>query len=90
MLFRSVFEHESVADCAVFGVPHPTLMEEVALIVVPKDGFGESSTEGLLAHLRGRLSAFKVPSHVFWTNDPLPRNATGKVLKKDLRDTYGK
>ena len=86
----AVFEHESVADCAVFGVPHPTLMEEVALVVVPKGGFGESATEGLLAHLRGRLSAFKVPSHVFWTNDPLPRNATGKVLKKDLRDTYGK
>jgi long-chain acyl-CoA synthetase len=86
----AVFEHESVADCAVFGVPHPTLMEEVALVVVPKDGFGDSSTEALLAHLRGRLSAFKVPSHVFWTRDALPRNATGKVLKKDLRDAYGK
>ena len=86
----AVFEHESVADCAVFGVPHPTLMEEVALIVVPKDGHGDASTDSLLAHLRSRLSAFKVPTHVFWTNDPLPRNATGKVLKKELRETYGK
>ena len=86
----AVFEHESVADCAVFGVPHPTLMEEVALIVVPKDGHGDASTDSLLAHLRSRLSAFKVPTHVFWTNEPLPRNATGKVLKKELRETYGK
>lgn len=85
-----VFEHESVADCAVFGVPHPTLMEEVALVVVPKDGHGVQSTDALVAHLRSRLASFKVPAHVFWTNDPLPRNATGKVLKKDLRDTYGK
>jgi long-chain acyl-CoA synthetase len=86
----AVFEHESVADCAVFGVPHPTLMEEVALIVMPKVGHGQSSTDSLLAHLKSRLAAFKVPAHVFWTSNPLPRNATGKVLKKDLRDTYGK
>ena len=85
----AVFEHDAVADCAVFGVPHPTLMEEVALIVVPKVGHDESSTESLLAHLKTRLAAFKVPAHVFWTNEPLPRNATGKVLKKDLRETYG-
>ena len=84
----AVFEHESVADCAVFGVPHPTLMEEVALVVVPKDGHGQQSTNSLVAHLKTRLSAFKVPAHVFWTHDPLPRNATGKVLKKDLRETY--
>ena len=84
----AVFEHESVADCAVFGVPHPALMEEVALVVVPKPGHGNSSTESLVAHLKSRLAAFKVPAHVFWTNDPLPRNATGKVLKKDLREAY--
>ena len=86
----AVFEHESVADCAVFGVPHPTLMEEVALVVVPKDGHGAQSTDSLVTHLRSRLSAFKVPAHLFWTNEPLPRNATGKVLKKDLRETYAK
>ena len=84
----AVFEHESVADCAVFGVPHPTLMEEVAVVIVPKDGHGESDTSSLVAHLKGRLAGFKVPSHVFWTSEPLPRNATGKVLKKDLRETY--
>ena len=51
----AVFEHDSVADCAVFGVPHPTLMEEVAVVIVPKDGFGESATDGLIAHLRGQI-----------------------------------
>ncbi|MFM8382727.1 MAG: class I adenylate-forming enzyme family protein, partial [Actinomycetota bacterium] len=54
----AVFEHDSVADCAVFGVPHPTLMEEVALVVIPKDGHGAQSTDSLVAHLKSRLSAF--------------------------------
>jgi len=42
----------------------------------------------LLEFLRSRLAGFKVPSKVFWQEDELPRNATGKVLKKDLRDRY--
>jgi long-chain acyl-CoA synthetase len=82
-----LFEHPSVGDCAVIGLPHDKLGEEVAAVLVPADGAKQDS-DAVLGLVKSRLAAFKVPSKVFWQSDPLPRNATGKVLKKDLRDTY--
>ena len=84
----AMFEHDAVKDCAVIGLPHEKLGEEVAAVVVPADGHGAHSEADLLAHLKSRLAPFKVPSKVFWQETELPRNATGKVLKKDLRDQY--
>jgi len=86
----ALFEHDSVKDCAVIGLPHEKLGEEVAAVIVPADGHGEHSEHEVLAHLKARLAGFKVPSKVFWRDQELPRNATGKVLKKDLRDEYSK
>jgi long-chain acyl-CoA synthetase len=83
-----LFEHDAVKDCAVIGLPHQKLGEEVAAVIVPADGRGEQDLEALLQFLSSRLAGFKVPSKVFWQTDELPRNATGKVLKKDLRDRY--
>ena len=83
-----LFEHDAVKDCAVIGLPHEKLGEEVAAVIVPADGRGAQDTEALVAFLKSRLAGFKVPSKVFWQVDELPRNATGKVLKKDLRDRY--
>jgi acyl-coenzyme A synthetase/AMP-(fatty) acid ligase len=54
---------------------------------VPADG-ADTDSDAVLSLVKSRLAAFKVPSKVFWQSEPLPRNATGKVLKKDLRDTY--
>lgn len=82
-----LFEHPAVGDCAVIGIPHDKLGEEVAAVLVPAEG-AEPNSEHVLELVKSRLAAFKVPSKVFWQSDPLPRNATGKVLKKDLRDTY--
>jgi len=84
----ALFEHDAVKDCAVIGLPHEKLGEEVAAVIVPADGHGAHSEEDVLAHLKSRLAGFKVPSRVFWQTAELPRNATGKVLKKDLRDLY--
>ena len=84
----ALFEHDAVKDCAVIGLPHEKLGEEVAAVIVPADGHGAHSEEDVLAHLKSRLAGFKVPSKVFWQTAELPRNATGKVLKKDLRDLY--
>jgi acyl-CoA synthetase (AMP-forming)/AMP-acid ligase II len=64
------------------------LGEEVAAVIVAADGHGPESAEDVLRHLSSRLAAFKVPSKVFWHHEELPRNAAGKVLKKDLRDLY--
>ena len=84
----ALFEHDAVRDCAVIGLPHPKLGEEVAAVLVAADGFSADHTDDVVAYLSSRLAAFKVPSKVFWHPEELPRNATGKVLKKDLREAY--
>lgn len=84
-----LFESDLVKDCAVIGLPHPSLGEEVAAVIVPSSPDAESKEGALMEHLRQRLAAYKVPSRVLWREEELPRNATGKVLKKDLRDQYG-
>jgi len=83
-----LFEHDAVEDVAVIGIPHPALGEEVAAVIDPKAGHGTRDTESVREYAAKKLSAFKVPTHVFWQSDPLPRNATGKVPKKEVRDTY--
>ena len=83
-----LFEHEAIRDCAVIGLPHDKLGEEVAAVLVAANGFGADHDSAILEFLKTRLASFKVPSKVFWHHEELPRNATGKVLKKDLRDEY--
>ncbi len=83
-----LFEHGAVKDCAVIGLPHSKLGEEVAAVIVAADGHGPADEDDVLRLLGSRLAAFKVPSRLFWHVGELPRNATGKVLKKDLRETY--
>lgn len=82
----AIFEHPDVADVAIVGVPHPSLGEEVVAVVIPKDGATVDSAT-LQSFAADRLARFKVPSIVIVTDEPLPRNATGKVLKKELRQS---
>ncbi|MFJ9029020.1 class I adenylate-forming enzyme family protein [Streptomyces sp. NPDC102274] len=77
--------HPDVIDAAVLGVPHPVLGEEVAAVVRIRPGAGTDAGE-LRAHVGRRLAAFKVPAHVLVREEPLPRNPTGKILKRELRD----
>jgi len=83
----AIFEHPAVADVAVFGLPDVRLGEEVAAVVNVKPGFALTTTD-LQTFLSDKLAAFKVPSTIFVRTEELPRNATGKVLKKDLRAEY--
>jgi long-chain acyl-CoA synthetase len=74
-----------VADAAVIGVPHRVLGEEVGVVVV-RTPDSDLSAGALQAHVGARLAAFKVPTHVWFRTEPLPRNPAGKVLKRDLRN----
>ncbi len=80
----AIYTHDGVAEAAVFGVPDERLGEVVAAAVVLRDGV-DLDEEGLRAHLHDQLAKFKVPSTIWFREEPLPRNANGKFLKKDLR-----
>lgn len=75
-------EHPAVDDCAVFGVAHPDLGQEVAAVIVAEPGAVEQ--EELRAFVAERLAYFKVPARWRFTGEALPRNATGKVTRRDL------
>ena len=75
----------AVADTAVIGVPHDVLGEEVGAAVVLRPG-AKVTAEELTRHVRERLAGFKVPTHIWFRSEPLPRNPQGKVLKRELRD----
>jgi fatty-acyl-CoA synthase len=81
-----VYGQPDVAEVAVFGVPHPYWIEAVVAVVVPKTG-AALDEETVLAHCRGRLAGYKVPKAVVVTG-ALPKNPSGKILKRELRTTY--
>ncbi len=83
----AIFEHPDVVDVAVIGLPDPHLGEEVAAVVTLQPG-ATLDVDGLRTFLTGTLAAFKIPSALFVHPTELPRNATGKVLKKDLRAQF--
>jgi long-chain acyl-CoA synthetase len=79
-----VFRHPAVAECCAFGVPDARLGEEVGIAVVLKPG-ERLSAEALRAHCAALMARHKVPRHVWFESEPLPRNASGKFLKRELR-----
>ena len=83
---EAIFRHPDVAEVAVFGIPHPTWIEAVTAIVVPKAG-ADLTVEALNDYCRDTLSHFKSPKHIEITQE-LPKNASGKILKRMLRDEF--
>ena len=83
----AVYEHPDVYEAAVLGVPEERLGEEVACVVRLRAG-ASLTVDQLQDFVAGTLAAFKVPSRIAFTDEPLPRNPAGKVLKRQLRDTF--
>ena len=81
----AMFEHPEVSDVAIIGVPHDVLGEEVGAVVLRTPG-STVTAEELQQHVRDRLAAFKVPTHFFFRDEPMPRNPQGKILKRELKD----
>lgn len=78
-----LYDHPAVTDAALIGLPHRTLGEEPAAVVHLAPGMEASEAE-LQAWVAERLARFKVPVRIVFVEDTLPRNANGKILKKDL------
>ncbi|MFD9903325.1 acyl-CoA synthetase [Streptomyces sp. NPDC059063] len=80
----ALYEHPAVAEAAVIGLPDARWIEAVTAVVVPSQDVTEAD---LITHTRERLAAFKAPKRVVFV-ESLPRNASGKILKRELRDRF--
>jgi len=79
-----LFAHRDIIEAAVVGVPDPDLGEEVLAFVVLKEGTSLTRAE-LLTYCAARLAKYKIPKHINFL-DELPKNTTGKILKRSLKD----
>ena len=80
---NALYEHPAVTDAALVPLAHPTLGEEPGAVVHLAPGMSASEEE-LRGWVAERLARFKVPVRIVFSADTLPRNANGKILKKDL------
>jgi acyl-CoA synthetase (AMP-forming)/AMP-acid ligase II len=80
--------HEAVAEVAVIGVPDAIYEERVVAVVRAHPGAAPPPSDELIAFVRARLAGFKTPKELHWVDD-YPRTPMGKILKEELKQTYG-
>jgi acyl-CoA synthetase (AMP-forming)/AMP-acid ligase II len=81
-------QHPKVEDVAVIGIPDETWGEEPRAVVIPKKGV-KATEEEIMEYCRANLASFKRPRSVIFV-DELPRNPMGKLIKREIREKYGK
>jgi O-succinylbenzoic acid--CoA ligase len=81
--------HPDVVEAAVFARPDEHWGQSVTTVVRRRGGASVADAE-LIAHCRERLAGFKLPKHVYFTDEPLPRTASGKLLRRELRERYSR
>ena len=84
----AIYELPGIHEAAVFGVPDARLGEEVAVAVHLMPG-ATFNADAVRAQVASKLASFKVPTHVYFIDEPLPRNAAGKFLKRELTAQFG-
>jgi long-chain acyl-CoA synthetase len=82
-----LLQHPAIAEAAAFGVPDPAWGETLAVSVYLRPG-ASIDADGIRAHVAAHLAPFKVPAHIFIRPEAMPRNAVGKILKRDLRGEF--
>jgi long-chain acyl-CoA synthetase len=82
----NLYRHPAVAECSVFGVPDERLGEEVGVAIVLRPGHSATPDE-LREHCASIAAKHKTPRYIWIREEALPRNASGKFLKRELRDT---
>jgi long-chain acyl-CoA synthetase len=82
-----IYEHPAVREAAVIGIPHPELGEEVGAAIALKPGTTATEAE-IRDHVKSNVAAYKYPRHV-WFMDELPKGATGKILKREIKPPVG-
>jgi len=83
---EAIYRLPQVSEVAVIGLPDPKWIEAVSAVVVVKPGQALDAA-ALVEHCQQHLAGFKVPKHVFFC-ETLPKNPSGKILKRDLREHY--
>jgi len=81
-----LYRHHGIEEAAVFGVAHPVWVEAVVAAIVPRAGI-TLDEDDVLRHCRTHLAGFKTPKQIFLV-DALPKNPSGKLLKRDLRQQF--
>jgi fatty-acyl-CoA synthase len=84
---ETVYRFEGVSEVAVVGLPHPYWIEAVTAVIVRKPGHDAMTEEQVIAHCRAQMAHFKVPKKVVFV-DALPKNPSGKLLKRELRTRF--
>jgi len=81
----AIYHHEAIAEAAVFGIPDERLGEDVAAAIVLRPGH-TLTQEALTEFLAASLAKYKIPAKIWFRTEPIPRNANGKFMKRELRD----
>lgn len=81
-----LYRHPAIEEVAVIGLSDPKWIEIVAVVAVPKKG-SSLNEKAIVAYCKEHLAGFKCPKKVFIA-DKLPKNPSGKILKRDLKEQY--
>ena len=79
----ALLEHPDIVEVSVYGLPDERLGEELGATIYGEIGVSETE---LRAFLAPRLARFEIPRYLYFSAEPLPRGASGKILKRELRD----